>query len=478
MMNFNKATLKPKFSTLAWKGGKHFMNKSVAPMEMIDFLCRNKQYQRMRQQPLPSETFVDNRKRFVQHLPKNAIAIFFSNEVVVRNGDQFYWPYRQNSEFYWLTGIQQENSFLILFPDAPLPEMREMLFVTETNEHIATWEGYKLEMEEARKLAGISTVHWSDKFEGVMRQMMGYAGTCFLNTNENDRTPSFPQSYEHRMAAKIKSEFPLHSFGRASEILRKERPIHSSHEIDALKKAISLTKEGLLLAMKSIRPGMMEYEIEGLLQGYYVSKGAKGFSFEPIVAGGANACILHYVTNDRPLLDGDLLLLDHGTEYNMYCSDLTRCFPVNGTFTPRQKEVYNAVLRVMRQARELLHTGNSLNDYNTQAALIMEAELLSLGLISSDDVKNQNPAWPAYKKYFPHGTGHFLGIDIHDIGERYSKLQPGMIITNEPGIYIKEEGIGIRIENDILITENGPVDLMADFPIEVEEIEQIMREGK
>jgi Xaa-Pro aminopeptidase len=223
---------------------------------------------------------------------------------------------------------------------------------------------------------------------------------------------------------------------------------------------------------------MMEYEIEGLLQGYYVSKGAKGFSFEPIVAGGANACILHYVTNDRPLLDGDLLLLDHGTEYNMYCSDLTRCFPVNETFTPRQKEVYNAVLRVMRQARELLHTGNSLNDYNTQAALIMEAELLSLGLISSDDVKNQNPAWPAYKKYFPHGTGHFLGIDIHDIGERYSKLQPGMIITNEPGIYIKEEGIGIRIENDILITENGPVDLMADFPIEVEEIEQIMREGK
>jgi Xaa-Pro aminopeptidase len=432
----------------------------------------------MRQAPISAQTFVENRKRFVQHLPKNAIAIFFSNEVVVRNGDQFYWPYRQNSEFYWLTGIQQDSSYLIIYPDAPLPEFREMLFITETNEHIATWEGYKLSIQEAQLLSGIPSVFWNDKFEAMMRQMMGYAGTCFLNTNENDRTPSFPQSFEHRMTAKIRQEFPVHQLGRASEILRKERSIRLPEEVEALKKAISLTKEGLLLAMKSIKPGMMEYEIEGLLQGYYVSKGARGFSFEPIVAGGANACVLHYVTNDSILKDGDLLLLDHGTEYSMYCSDLTRCFPVNGRFTDRQKTIYNAVLRVMKQAKELLHTGNSLNDYNSQAAMIMEQELLSLGLISKDDITNQNPAWPAYKKYFPHGTGHFLGIDIHDIGERYEKLKPGMIITNEPGIYIKEEGIGIRIENDILITENGPIDLMSNFPIEIEEIEEIMLGGK
>lgn len=432
----------------------------------------------MRQAPISAQTFVENRKRFVQHLPKNAIAIFFSNEVVVRNGDQFYWPYRQNSEFYWLTGIQQDSSYLIIYPDAPLPEFREMLFITETNEHIATWEGYKLSIQEAQLLSGIPSVFWNDKFEAMMRQMMGYAGTCFFNTNENDRTPSFPQSFEHRMTAKIRQEFPVHQLGRASEILRKERSIRLPEEVEALKKAISLTKEGLLLAMKSIKPGMMEYEIEGLLQGYYVSKGARGFSFEPIVAGGANACVLHYVTNDSILKDGDLLLLDHGTEYSMYCSDLTRCFPVNGRFTDRQKTIYNAVLRVMKQAKELLHTGNSLNDYNSQAAMIMEQELLSLGLISKDDITNQNPAWPAYKKYFPHGTGHFLGIDIHDIGERYEKLKPGMIITNEPGIYIKEEGIGIRIENDILITENGPIDLMSNFPIEIEEIEEIMLGGK
>lgn len=432
----------------------------------------------MRQTPLSTNTFVENRKRFINHLPKNAIAIFFSNEVMVRNGDQFYWPYRQNSEFYWLTGIQQEHSFLILYPDAPLPEFREMLFLTETNEQIATWEGHKLSFHEAKNLSGIDTIFWNDRFDAMMRQMMGYAGICYLNTNENDRTPSNPQSYEHRMTTKIRQEFPLHQYGRASEILRKERSIRLPEEVNAVKKAISLTKEGLLLAMKSIKPGMMEYEIEGLLQGYYISKGAKGFSFEPIVAGGANACVLHYVTNDAVLKDGDLLLLDHGTEYNMYCSDLTRCFPVNGRFTERQKTIYDAVLRVMRQAKELLHTGNSLNDYNTQAALIMEQELLSIGLISKEDITNQNPAWPAYKKYFPHGTGHFLGIDIHDIGERYEKLQPGMIITNEPGIYIKEEGIGIRIENDILITENGPIDLMSDFPIEIDEIEQLMNEGK
>lgn len=432
----------------------------------------------MRQAPIAAAAFEEHRRRFIASMKPNTIAIFHSNEQLARNGDQTYWPYRQNSEFYWLSGIQQEDSFLIIYPDCPIADYRTILFLKETNEHIATWEGYKLSKEEGKQLSGISTVLWNDKYEAIFRQLANYADGIYLNLNENDRSPLSGNDYEHRLAAKIKTDYPAHAIHRSAPILRKERAKHSEWGVDAMRKAIEITRTGLIDVLQTIKPGMMEFEVEAQLMGHYLRNGAKGFSFEPIVAGGKNACVLHYVTNDCVLNDGDLLLLDNGTEYNMYCSDLTRTFPINGKYTARQKQVYDAVLRVMKQAKALLRADKSLNDYNMQAAAIMEQELLSIGLITQEDIAKQDPAWPAYKKYFPHGTGHFLGIDIHDIGERYGKLEPGMVITCEPGIYIKEEGIGIRIENDILITDGDPIDLMAGFPIETDEIEYVMNQGK
>lgn len=432
----------------------------------------------MRFQPLPNTLYKDNRNRFTSKMEANSIAIFVSNEVLARNGDQSYWPYRPNSELFYLTGIAQEDTFLVLFPDSPIPNFKEILFVKETNEEIATWEGAKFSKEEASNLSGIKTVLWSHQFQSTLQSIINFSDSLYLNLNENDRANVGTNNAEHRFSNELKGKYPLHNFKRSATILREIRPVKAQEEINQLRKAISITNDGLHKVLKSVKPGMNEYEIEATLISHYISKGCNGFSFEPIIAGGKNACTLHYVANDAIIKDGDLILLDNGADYGYYSADLTRCFPANGKFTERQKQVYNSVLSVMRQSKELLTTKHSLQQYNMEAAKIMEAELLSLDLISKKDIEAQDASWPAYKKYFPHGTGHFLGIDIHDIGRRYEKLQAGMVITCEPGIYIKDEGIGIRIENDIVITNDKPMDLMVEVPIEVEEIEMIMNSGK
>ncbi len=430
----------------------------------------------MRHNPIPSALFVENRKKFTAQMESGSIAIFVSNDLSSRNGDQTYWPYRQNSELYWLTGISQDNTFLILFPDSPNPKFCEILFVTETNEQIATWEGHKLSKEQASINTGIETVLWNRDFQGQLAPLLKYAKSCYLNTNENDRYAPTNETAEVRFAKKISQENPTLRIERSAPILNTIRSLKHSIEIEFLQKAIEITKNAWLASLKDIKAGLMEYQLESLLIKEILWRGGNGFSFEPIIAGGKNACVLHYITNDQVLLDGDLILMDFGADYGYYSGDMTRCVPVNGKYSARQKEVYNTVLHVMREAKKLLRPGITLNEYNVQSALIMEQALIKLGLISASDLKNQDPSWPAYKEYFPHGTGHFLGIDVHDIGERYGKLEAGMIITCEPGIYIKKEGIGIRIENDILIGENGPIDLMerVNVPIEIEEIESLI----
>jgi Xaa-Pro aminopeptidase len=431
----------------------------------------------MRYEPIDPQLFIHNRARFTADMQPNSIAFFVSNDQFPRNADANFY-FRQNSELFWLTGIDQEDTFLMLYPDCPNPRFREVLFILETNDHIAVWEGHKYSQAEAAAMSGITTVLWNKEFRSTLNIYMKYADACYLNTNENDRASNPLATAELRFARELQQQFPLHTYKRAAKIMEHHRSRKHAIEIELLKRAINITAGGFHEVLKMIKPGTWEFEIEGTILKHFLSNRANGFSFEPIIASGASACVLHYVKNDKQCKDGDLMLLDFGADYANYAGDMTRCFPVNGRFSKRQKEVYDAVLRVNYAATKLLVPGRTLDEYNREAALIMQDELLSLGLITRDDIAKENPNWPAYKKYFPHGTGHFLGIDVHDIGARYGKLDEGMVITCEPGIYIAEEGLGIRIENDILITKNGPVNLMAGIPIETEEIEEVMLAGK
>jgi Xaa-Pro aminopeptidase len=433
------------------------------PLEIIDS---------MRYQPLHSSLFTANRKRFAAQLPPGSLAVLVASDQVPSNGDAYY-PYKPDSNLYWLTGIDQEQTALILFPDCPNPAMREVLFVRETSPQLAVWEGPRHSLEAASSLSGIQQVLWHKDFEATLWTQMKYATNCFLTLNENDRASKSPVlTASQRFSAQIQADFPLHRFHRASPILDRLRSVKQEQELTAIQKAIEITHQAFLMAIKALKPGLKEYQVEAALAGSIWSQGAEGFSFEPIMASGAHACILHYTQNDGECKDGELMLMDFGANYAHYAADLTRCVPVNGRFTARQKEVYDAVLHVQRQSMALLTVGRSLDQYNQESALLMQDALLSLGLITKKDIQEQNPAHPAYKKYFPHGTGHFLGIDVHDVGARFEPLQAGMLITCEPGIYIPEEGLGIRIENDILVTESGPIDLMSALPIHTEEIEE------
>lgn len=433
----------------------------------------NTLYIYMRYEPIDPQLFVDNRARFTRHMQANSMALFVSSAVYPRNADADFY-FRQDSELFWLTGIDQEETMLLLYPDCPNPRYREVLFVKETNEHIAVWDGHKYSKEEATAISGIQQVNWNQEFRGLVNTLAKYADTLYLNTNENDRAANPFPTAQQQFVREMQQQFPLHRYERAAKILEIERSRKSATEIALIQRAINITAAAFKEVLKTAKAGMWEFELEGIILKEFLSKRANGYSFQPIIASGASACVLHYVKNDKQLKDGDLLLLDFGADYANYAGDMTRCFPVNGRFSPRQKQLYNAVLDVNRQATQLLVPGRTLDEYNQESALIMQDKLLSLGLITQNDVRNQNPQWPAYKKYFPHGTGHFLGIDVHDIGARYGKLAEGMVITCEPGIYIQEEGIGIRIENDILITANGPVNLMTGIPIETDEIEEIM----
>jgi len=427
----------------------------------------------MRYDNINPELFKLNRKNFVKNMKKNSLAVFVSNEIITRSADSAY-KWRQNPDLFYLTGIDQEETFLLLFPDAPEAKYREVLFTRKTNDYLMWWEGKKHSIESAQTTSGIDNVMWNDQFDSIFNMLMHYAEHVYLNSNEHDRSISMGEASEIKFARKVLHDFPLHKYERSAPVMHQLRAVKSNYEVALLNRAIDITKKGFIRSLKTIKPGVWEYEVEAALIHEYVSNRGTGHAYEPIIASGGNACVLHYIANDAQCKAGDLLLMDAAAEYANYNADLTRTVPVSGKFTKRQKSVYNAVLRVHRDVRDMMKAGVVVNEINIEAGKLMEAELIKLRLLRTADVRKQDPAAPLYKKYFPHGTAHFLGLDVHDLGNRFEKLKAGAVLTCEPGIYIREEKLGIRIENNILITNGKPIDLMANIPIEAEEIEEIM----
>lgn len=425
---------------------------------------------------IPSqELFISNRKRFAEKMVPGSIAVFNSNDIMPTSADGT-MPFIQQSDIYYLTGVDQEETILCLFPDAVESQFKEILFLKETSEEIAIWEGEKLTKQRARDISGVQTVYWLDQFESIFASLVFQAKSIYLNSNEHLRSSKIVQTRDDRFAYWCKSKYPLHQFERAQPLLHSIRVIKSEIEIQQLQKAIDITESAFRRILRFVRPGVHEFEVEAEMIHEFVRNRCRRFAFQPIIASGYNACVLHYIENKDVCRDGDVLLMDFGAEYGNYNADLTRCIPVNGRFTDRQKAVYKSVLNVQREAMKMLTPGNAIPQYHQEVGKIMESELLGLGLLSKTDIKNQDPLNPAYKKYFMHGTSHHLGLDVHDYGYPQMTMAPGMVFTVEPGIYIREESLGIRLENDVLITDNGILDLMKNIPIEIEEIEDLMNE--
>ncbi|MBP6413633.1 MAG: aminopeptidase P family protein [Bacteroidia bacterium] len=428
----------------------------------------------MKYKSIDSKLFSENRLRFAKKLAANSIAVFNSNDIMPTNADG-HMGFRQNADLFYLSGIDQEESILVIYPDAKDGALREILFLKETNEHIAIWEGHKYTKEEATATSGIKTIYWLHEFNTIFKQLMFRAQNVYLNTNEHTRAVIEVETRDARFINWCRQNFPLHSYHRLAPIMHQLRAIKSKHEIDLIQQACNITEKGFRRLLKFIKPGVMEYEIEAELIHEFIRNRSQGFAYGPIIASGGSACVLHYVENNKPCKNGDLILLDVAAEYGNYASDLTRCVPANGKFSKRQKEVYNAVLRVMRAATKMLVVGSTIEKYHVEVGKLMEKELIGLGLLDAKAVAKQDKNKPLYKKYFMHGTSHFLGLDVHDVGDFKRPLEEGMVFTCEPGIYITDENIGIRIENNILVTKKGPVDLMKNIPIEVDEIERLMR---
>ncbi|MFM2316611.1 MAG: hypothetical protein RLZZ155_943 [Bacteroidota bacterium] len=426
----------------------------------------------MRYTALSSTHYSNNRKRFASRMEEKGLAIFTSNDIYPTSADGTL-PFKQHSDIFYLTGVDQEETMLILFPDATNPAHREMLFVRETNDHIAVWEGAKLNKAQAKDRTGVTTIYWTSEFEKILHTVIGETACVYLNSNEHSRATIEVETREMRLSKWFREKYPHHEIERSAPIMHALRAVKDEEEIAQIQKAVDITRNGLLRVMKMIRPGVLEYVIEAEFAHEFLSSGSRGFGYTPIIASGESACVLHYIDNDKPCKEGDVILLDVGAEYGNYSADMTRCLPVSGKFTERQKDVYNAVLSVMKQATAYLKPGVIMSEYHAAVGEMMTAELLKLNLISEEDVKNQNPSWPAYKKYFMHGTSHFLGLDVHDVGNWNKPIEVGNVFTVEPGIYIPEENLGIRLENNIVITENGNRDLFANFPLEVEEIEAL-----
>jgi len=427
----------------------------------------------MRYLPLPSELYATNRQRLYALLPSRSVVILHSNDVLPTNADGFL-GFVQNSDLFYLSGIDQEETILVLFPDAADPKQREMLFIRETNETIAVWEGEKLSKEKASSYSGIARIHWLQEFETQFRAVMCQADQVFLNSNEHMRATIPTETREHRFTRRCRDEYPLHDYRRLAPLTHELRCIKQPAELVSLNEAIRITSDGFKRLLTFVKPGVYEFEIEAELAHEFTRQRARGFAYTPIIGSGANACVLHYITNHCQCQDGEMLLLDIAANYGNYNADLTRTIPVNGKFTPRQRQVYEAVLRVFKKCCEMLLPGVIIREYQEQVGLLMTEELIGLGLLKREDVEKQDPDKPLYKKYFPHGTSHHLGIDVHDVGHTWKPIRPGMVFTVEPGIYIREESLGIRLENDILIGEHGNTDLMAHIPIEVDEIEALM----
>ena len=427
----------------------------------------------MRYSSIDKNLFVENRRRLTGLLKLKSLAILNSNDIMPTNADGS-MGFRQNTDLFYLTGVDQEETILLISPQHPDEKLREVLFVRETNELIAVWEGEKLSREQAREVSGIQTVFWTHQYETVFRNIVFEAENVYLNTNEHTRNDSPVITRDVRFITDFKEKYPLHQLARLAPLMHQLRAIKQPQEISLMQKACDITKLGFERLLKFVKPGVQEFEIEAELLHEFVRNRSKGFAYQPIIASGANACVLHYIQNDKPCKDGDVILLDVAAEYANYGSDLSRSIPVNGRFTKRQRDVYDAVLRVFKASRNMLVTGVLWDEYHVEVGKLMESELLGLGLITKHDIEKQDPDLPAYKKYFPHGNSHFLGLDIHDVGNKYRRFEPGMVFTCEPGIYIREEGLGIRLENNVLITAEGNIDLMGHIPIEAEEIEELM----
>ena len=428
----------------------------------------------MKYHPTEHALFERNRRRFASHLKPSSVAVFHSNDVMPTNADGT-MPFRQSSDLFYLTGVDQEESILMLFPDAKDERMREVLFVRETNDHVLTWEGYKLTKEQAREISGIESILWTHQFKQVLGSQLFEAEHIYLNTNEHLRAVVEVETRDARFVKWCQQHYPLHRYERCAPIMHQLRAVKAEQEVALIQQACDITEKAFRRLLGFIRAGVMEYEIEAELYHEFLRNRSRGPAYASIIASGGNACILHYVDNNQECEDGELVLMDFGAEYANYAADMTRTVPVNGKFTPRQRDVYHSVLTVMKAAAQMLVPGNTLDQYHKFVGTVMENELIRLGLLNESDVRNQDPIRPLYKKYFMHGTSHHLGLDVHDVGNRFRPFEAGMVFTCEPGIYIREEGIGIRLENDVLVTPHGPRDLMKNIPIEADDIEQLMR---
>jgi Xaa-Pro aminopeptidase len=428
----------------------------------------------MKYHPIDSALFVKNRSNFMAQMKASSLAVFNSNDIYPISADST-MPFQQHRDIFYLSGVDQEESILVMFPDCPNKKHREILFLKETNDHIAIWEGEKLTKKRAFEVSGIKTVYWLQDLNKVMAELMAQSDTVHINTNEHYRASIETETREDRFTKWLLNKYPAHKVEKSNPILQRLRSIKDPIELDLLQKACNITEKGMRRVLKFIKPGVAEHEIEAEFIHEFLKNRSKGFAYTPIIASGNNANVLHYIENNQVCNDGDLILLDVGAEYANYSSDMTRTIPVNGRYSKRQKEVYNAVNRVKINATNMLIPGTIWADYHVEVGKLMTSELLGLGLIDKVDVQNEDPNWPAYKKYFMHGTSHHMGLDTHDYGLLWEPMKINMVFTVEPGIYIPEEGFGIRLEDDVVIQEKGaPLNLMKNIPIAIEEIEDIM----
>jgi Xaa-Pro aminopeptidase len=428
----------------------------------------------MKYDRIDKRLFERNRAKFIQQMKENTVAAFNSNDIYPVSADSS-MPFEQHRDIFYLSGVDQEESILVLFPDASDPKHREILFLKETNDHIAVWEGEKLTKEAAFESTGVKTVYWLQEFDTIFKQLMAEAEGIYFNTNEHLRANTETQTREDRFIKKYKKLYPAHQVHKSAPILHRIRSAKEDIELDLMQKACDITEGAVKRVLEFTKPGVWEHEIEAEIIHEFIRKRSDGFAYTPIIASGKNACVLHYVENNQQCLKGDVILMDFGAKYANYASDQTRAIPVSGRYTDRQKEVYNAVLHVKNESEKLLVPGTLIPEYHKEVGKLMEEQLLKIKLLDKTDIKNQDPNWPAYKRYFMHGTSHFIGLDTHDSGLYHKPIEAGMVFTCEPGIYIPEENLGIRLEDDLIIQDGKPAkNMMSGIPLEVQEIEDYM----
>ncbi|MEY8849591.1 aminopeptidase P family protein [Psychroserpens sp. XS_ASV72] len=428
----------------------------------------------MKYDKIDKTLFIKNRKNFAAQMQPNSLAVFNSNDIYPISADST-MPFQQHRDIFYLSGVDQEESILVIFPDCLNAKHREILFLKETNDHIAVWEGEKLTKEAAFETSGIKTVYWLQDMEKIMFELMTQCDTVYINTNEHYRANVETETREDRFTKWLKDKYPAHSVAKSNPILQRLRSVKDPIELELMQIACNITEKGFRRVLDFVKPGVWEYNIEAEFMHEFLNNRSKGFAYTPIIASGNNANVLHYIENNQECKAGDLILIDAGAEYANYASDMSRTIPVSGKFTKRQKDVYNAVNRVKNEATKMLVPGTIWSVYHVEVGKLMTSELLGLGLLDKADVQNENPDWPAYKKYFMHGTSHNIGLDTHDYGILTEPMKANMVFTVEPGIYIPDEGFGIRLEDDVVIQDSGkPFNLMRNIPIEAEEIEALM----